>query len=236
MPDLSFSVVEAAAVPASLTPQLRFRLGIVEAAGEPIDTVALAIQIQIEATRRPYEPAEREALLDLFGAPAGWGRTLRTMLWTHANVVIPGFTGETVADLVIPCSYDLSLAAAKYFFALDDGEVPLVFQFSGSIFYRDVDDGLQAAPIPWTKETQFRLPVATWRGLMEEHYANQAWLSLRRDVFDRLYRHRARSGLPNWESVVEQLLDHEERSGGGEAGAELESRGSQRLFRSPAAP
>ena len=45
---------------------------------------------------------------------------------------------------------------------------------------------------PGTRRRYFRLPAATWRGLMEQYYSNTAWLSLRKDVFDRLARYRSR--------------------------------------------
>ena len=35
-----------------------------------------------------------------------------------------------------PCTYDLELAAAKYIHSMPDGEVPLLFNFTGTIFYR----------------------------------------------------------------------------------------------------
>ena len=59
------------------------------------------------------------------------------MLWTHASVVVPPFTGETTAEVPVSCTYDFNVAATKYFYALEDGEIPLDFLFSGSVFYQD---------------------------------------------------------------------------------------------------
>ena len=42
---------------------------------------------------------------------------------------------STVVDLPVPCSSDFNLAATKYFAALEEGEIPLCFLFSGTIFY-----------------------------------------------------------------------------------------------------
>ena len=39
---------------------------------------------------------------DLFGEPERWGQTLRSLLWTHASVVVPSFQGNTMADLHVP--------------------------------------------------------------------------------------------------------------------------------------
>ena len=63
------------------------------------------------------------------------------------------------------------------------------------------------APISWDKEARFRLPVKLWQepdGRI--HYPNSAWLHLRRDVFDRLYRYKVERGFPTWEQTVERLL------------------------------
>src|SRR5690242_13461350 len=136
MPDLDLRVVSAAPEPQSLTPILAFGLRIAETEGHRVDTIALRTQIMVEAARRPCSEGEPDALLDLFGPPARWGRTLKTMLWTHTSTVVPGFTGETAVDLQVPCTFDLTVAAGKYFFALEDGEVPLTFQFSGTVFWR----------------------------------------------------------------------------------------------------
>ena len=85
------------------------------------------------------------------------------MLWTHASAVVPPFTGGTVVDLPVPCTYDFNLAATKYFDALEEGDIPLCFLFSGTIFYEAADGGLQVTQIPWEKEAYFRLPAATGR-------------------------------------------------------------------------
>lgn len=72
----------AAPQPYAASPLLVFKLGIANADfEEPIHTIALRCQIQIEATRRRYSAQDQERLLDLFGEPARWSQTLRTMLW-----------------------------------------------------------------------------------------------------------------------------------------------------------
>jgi Family of unknown function (DUF6084) len=207
VPDLDFAIESAAAVDGTLTPLLEFGLRVEEADGRDIDTVVLSCQIMIEAVRRPYSAMEKEALLDLFGTPERWGTSLKTMLWTHAAMVVPGFEGRTAVKLAVPTSFDLSLAPTKYFFALENGEVPLTFQFSGTVFYRDVQGALMTERISWTKEARFRLPVTVWRDLIERHYPDGAWLCLRRDVFEQLYRYKARRAVPTWETVIDELLE-----------------------------
>lgn len=207
MPDLSFQVEGAEAVTYAAAPTLIFKLRITcENAEEAIHTVALRCQIQIEAARRRYQAGEQERLLDLFGEPERWGQTLRSMLWTHASVIVTPFTGSAVVDLPVPCTFDFNVAAAKYFAGLEDGEVPLILLFSGTVFYEDAEAGLQVTQIPWDREAQYRLPVRIWKEMMNHYYPNMAWLCLRRDVFDRLYQYKARRGLPTWEQVMERVL------------------------------
>jgi hypothetical protein len=206
VPDLSFQVEGAEVTPFAVAPLLTFRLRVTNASpDEVIHNVVLRCQIQIESTRRKYQAEEETRLHDLFGEPERWGQTLRAMLWTHASVVVPTFAAETVVDLPVACTYDFNLAITKYFYALERGEIPLNFLFSGSVFYQD-GDALQVAPISWSKEARFRLPVATWQRLMETYYPNLAWLQLRQDVFDRLYRYKVRHGIPTWEQVIERML------------------------------
>lgn len=207
MPDLRVQVEGAEVTPFAMVPLLTFRLRVTNASpDETIHNVVLRCQIQIEATKRHYGAGEEARLRDLFGEPERWGQTLRAMLWTHANVVVPPFTGEVTAELPVPCTYDFNIAATKYFYALEEGDIPLDFLFSGSVFYQDGDGALQVAPISWSLEARFRLPVKTWRLLMDTYYPNIAFVELRRDVFDRLYQYKVRHGIPTWEQAVERIL------------------------------
>ena len=211
MPDLTFEVEGAGAVPYAASPLIALKLRVANAeAGELIQTIMLRCQIQIEATRRRYEPGEQERLRDLFGEPQRWGRTLRPMLWTNASVVVPTFTGSTTVDLQVPCTFDFNVAATKYFAGLEGGEIPLNLLFSGTVFYQEGGGGLQVAQVPWEKEAVYRLPVGVWREMMDAYYPNTAWLCLRRDAFERLYRYKVRRGIPTWEQVLEALVPETE--------------------------
>ncbi len=211
MPDLSFSVEGADAVPYAIAPTLAFRLRITNAeSAEPIHTVALRCQIQFDVARRRYTGDEQARLRDLFGEPDRWSRTLRGFLWTHASIIVPGFKDATVVDLPVPCTFDFNVAATKYFDGLSDGEIPLQFLFSGTVFYADESEALQIAPIPWEQEAKFRLPVKAWRDMMGAYYPNSVWLNLRRDVFDRLNEYKTQHGIPTWEQALERMLNAEE--------------------------
>jgi len=113
---------------------------------------------------------------------------------------------EPITNLTVPCTYDFNVAATKYFYALEDGDVPLLFLFSGTIFYAADDGAMQVAQIAWDKEAPFRLPVQVWKQMIERYYPNSAWLRVRQDVFDQLYRYKMRRGLPTWEQTLERLL------------------------------
>jgi hypothetical protein len=207
MPDLNFQIETAEAAPFAAAPMLVFKLRVNNAdAAETIHSVALRCQIQIEASKRRYNGSEQEHLRDLFGEPERWSQTLRGMLWTHASTVIPPFNETTLVDLPVPCTFDFNVAAAKYFAGLEDGEVPLCLQFSGTAFYESAETSLQVAQIPWDKETRFRLPVRTWQEMIEIYYPNSAWLNLRRDVFDRLNLYKIRQGMTTWEQALESIL------------------------------
>jgi len=217
MPDLNFKIEGAAAVPFAASPILALRLRITSTdPEEQIHTVTLRCQIQIEAARRKYNADEQERLLDLFGQPERWSQTLRSMLWTNVSVVVPPFTGTTLIDLQVPCTFDFNVAATKYFAGLENGEVPLCLLFSGSIFY-EAGAGLQVMQIPWDRETTYRLPVRVWQDMIEMYYPNTAWLCLRRDVFDRLNLYKMQQGIPTWEQTLESILPKSEppASGGG---------------------
>jgi len=217
MPDLSFEVENAEAVPFAAAPLLTFKLRVSNRyAEEPIHTIALRCQIMIDPARRRYQDEDQERLRDLFGEPERWGQTVRPMLWTHASLVVTAFTGSDVVDLPVPCTFDFNIAATKYFAGLTDGEVPLNMLFSGTIFYANDEGALQVTQIPWDKEARYRLPVQVWKQMMEFYYPNSAWLSLRKDVFDRLYRYKVRRGIPTWEQALESILPDDESLDKGE--------------------
>jgi len=214
MPDLNFQVTGIEPAARGLTPLLHFN---VEVSNRPsterIQAIMVQAQIQIQAPQRPYSEREKERLEDLFGTPDRWGQTLRNRLWTHASANVGQFSGSAGAILAVQCTYDFNVIATKYFHALEGGEVPLLFLFSGTIFYSKADGQLQAEQIPWDKECVYRMPVKVWAELMNHHYPNSAWLSLRRDVFDRLAAYKTKFGTLTWDEAIERLLryDPEER-------------------------
>jgi hypothetical protein len=110
----------------------------------------------------------------------------------------------------VPCSNDFSLAATRYFDALEDGDLPLCFLFSGTVFHQGAGGQLQIAQIGWDREAIFRLPAATWKDLMHLYYGNSVWLPLEREVFQRLLQFRSGQGLGTWNETLQRLLTQTE--------------------------
>jgi Family of unknown function (DUF6084) len=207
MPDLNFEIVGAEAPTFAAVPTLIFKLGIQNTnEQERIHSIALRCQVQINVTRRRYSPEAQARLLEVFGEPKRWGETLRPLLWTHVSTVVPQFSGSTVVDLAIPCTYDFEVVGTKYFNAVEDGEIPLTFLFSGTIFYEGKAGNLQVGQISWSKEAVYRLPVVLWQEMIARYYPNTAWLRLHKDIFDQLYQYKATHGLPTWDEVIARLL------------------------------
>jgi hypothetical protein len=184
-------------------PTLRFALGV--ACDTPVRSVLLDVQVQIAARRRGYDASAHDRLFELFGPTADWGTTLRTLLWTRTTLVVPPFEGSTVVELDVPCSYDLEVTASRYLDALSDGEVPLEFLFSGSVFYTGGGGELQTTRLSWETEAQYRLPVRVWKETMERYFRGTAWVRLSKESFDRLSAYKSRNALASWDDALEAL-------------------------------
>lgn len=205
MAELSIDIVGGRVEPYAAVPTLMWSLRLREATGIRVHTVALHVQVRIEAQRRHYAESERHRLLEMFGEANQWGESLRPFLWTHLDTMISGFDSETVVDVPMACTYDFEVVGSKYLHSLEDGEVPLVFLFSGTVFTK-AQAGFAAEPIPWHLESHYRLPVAIWREMMDRYFPGGGWLRLDRETIDRLQRYRVERALPTWEQAVAALL------------------------------
>jgi hypothetical protein len=205
-PELTFAV-EGAAVAESAVPSIELALRVRRAAGGPVRSLALAVQVRIAAPRRSYDDATKDRLLWLFGPPADWGRSLRSLLWTRTTVMVPPFRDETRVQVPVPCTYDFEVAAATYLDAVRDGTVPLELLFSGTVFYAAQDRRLQTAQVSWEQEAAYDLPAGLWREAMDRFFPGARWLRLDAGSFDRLAAFRTAGALPSWEAAIEALLD-----------------------------
>lgn len=207
MSPLSFAVVSARAEPHAAVPTLMLQLRLTASSPEPVHAVALRCQIMIEPQRRRYDAEEQDRLTELFGDSPRWGDTLRPFLWSNIGITVPGFTEAADVDLPITCTYDMEVAAAKYFHALDGGEIPIVLLFSGTVFTKG-GAGLSAMPIAWHEEAHYRLPVAVWRSVIEMYFPNSGWLRLDDDTLRALQQFRAERALITWDETIRVLLKH----------------------------
>ncbi|HEY4131270.1 MAG TPA: DUF6084 family protein [Gemmatimonadaceae bacterium] len=206
-PALTFTVTNVSAEAYAAVPTLRFDVAIAAQANVRVRSLLLNAQIRIDAARRAYASDEQARLVELFGTPDRWGKTLRSLLWTHATLAVAPFEHETTVKLLVPCTYDFDVAASKYFAGLSDGDVPLELLFSGSVFYDDANGRLQTTRLSWESEARYRMPTRVWRDLIDQYFPNAAWLRLRRETFDRLYAFKAKRGVATWDEAIEALLD-----------------------------
>jgi hypothetical protein len=209
MSSLSFDVLGARAEPHAAVPTLSLRLRVTEPDSLTVHAVALRCQVMIEPQRRRYSPDEQARLVELFGETPRWGDTLRPFLWTHVGTTLTGFSATTEVDLPIVCTYDFEVAAAKYLHGLDDGDIPILLLFSGTVFRAAAPaarQGFAASPVAWHEEASYRLPVRVWRDVMDRYFPNSGWLRVSRETLDALSRFKAARALPTWDDAVEQLL------------------------------
>src|SRR5690348_2945130 len=134
MAELIFGCTGAHATRYAATPTLSFGLTITESTGVHVHAIALRCQIRIEPHRRRYSADEARRLNDLFGDTSRWAETVKPIQLATVSVMVPGFTSVAETELQVPCTYDLEVASARYLQGLDDGTIPLLLLFSGTIF------------------------------------------------------------------------------------------------------
>ncbi len=205
MAELVFDCVGARPEKYAVTPSMSLLLRIAESTGERIDAIALRCQIRIEPARRRYTEAEAEKLNDLFGDTQRWADTLKPMQLATVATMVPGFTGSTETDLPLPLSYDLAIGSTRYFAGLEDGEIPLLLLFSGTVF-STVDGRRVVQQVPWSKEAPYRLPLAIWREAIDAHFPDSSWISMSRATLDELLRFKTARALPTWDATIAELL------------------------------
>ena len=202
---MRFACMGARPEPFAAGPSLLFDLRVADDSGRRVHSIALRTQFRIEPRQRPYAPEEQARLVDLFGEPARWGETLNPLQLATVGSTLAGFTGETTAVITVPLTYDLDIAATKYCHGLAEGEIPLLLLFAGTVYYQG-DTGVQVGPVPWSEEAPFRLPVATWRAAMDDHYPDSTYICLSRTTADALSAYRSKHVITSWDETLERLL------------------------------
>ncbi len=218
MTELAFDCTGVRAERYAATPTLSFTLTIAESSGVRVHAIALRCQIRIEPHRRRYSEEEARRLHDLFGDPSRWADTVKPIQLATVTTMVPAFTAVTETDLQVPCTYDLEVASSRYLQGLDDGTIPLLLLFSGTVFIAN-GDGFSVELVPWSAEASYRMPVSVWRELVDIHFPNSAWLRCSRQTLDELSAFKARRALPTWDATLAALL-----AAAGETGDQAEAR------------
>ena len=206
MADLIFGCTGAASERYAATPALTFSLTITERSGVRIHAIALRCQIRVEPHRRRYSAAEAQRLHDLFGDPSRWAETVKPIQLATVTVMVPTFTAVTEIDVPVPVTYDLEVASARYLQGLDDGTIPLLLLFSGTVFVA-TDEGFSVELVPWSSEATYRLPVSVWHDLVDAHFPGRSWLPCSNVTLDALSAFKAKHALPTWDATLAALLD-----------------------------
>ncbi len=206
IPEPEFLVTGAGHLAFAAAPTMVFSAAVSDPTGHQIQTLALSTQVMIDPARRGYDAATRVRLAELFGPPASWTPSTQGLVWARVATVVPAFTHATTFALEIPCTYDLEVAAAKYLYALADGDVPLSFHFSGTVFYHGPDGRLQVAPVPWSATARFGMPIAAWRAMIADHYPGGGWIRLTEATLAALQSRRAARGLPSFDACIAEWL------------------------------
>src|ERR1700759_865002 len=148
MAELAFGCTEARSARYAATPTPSLTLHITESTGVRVHAVALRCQIRIEPHRRRYSADEARRLNDLFGDTSRWAETVKPIQLATVSTMVPGFTSLTEVEPPVPCTYDLEVASARYLQGLDDGTVPLLLLFSGTVFVA-TEQGFTVELVRW---------------------------------------------------------------------------------------
>jgi hypothetical protein len=213
--DVEFECIDTVADRWAASPTVVLKMRVTEQTGARVHAMALRCQVRVEPLRRSYSDPEADKVVDLFGDRGRWGTTMQPLQLAFLSQVLPGFAGECEFDLVLPLSYDVEVAAHKYLAALEDGLVPMILLFSGTVFTGSVSSSgqgsLSVQPVPWHKEATVRMPVAVWREAMDAQFPGQAWMRMSRSTYDELAVYRGRYGLVGWDDVLHRLLEQGDR-------------------------
>ncbi|MGH9131169.1 MAG: DUF6084 family protein [Acidimicrobiales bacterium] len=205
MPNLAFKITDARADPFGAAPTILLKTLVTESTGAQIHAVALKALVRIEPQKRRYSRSDEGHLAEVFGEPSRWGDTLKPFTWCQISTTLPAFVDSYEVEVPVACTYDLEVAAGKYFHGLEDGEIPINLLFSGTIF-STIGPRLAVEPISWSLEAPFRLPVKVWQDTMDQYFPGDGWLRLPRNTIDALGRFKSREALITWDQAIEALL------------------------------
>ena len=204
-PAPEFEILGVRARRRAAAPTLRFSVGQRRLRDREVYTIALTGADRDRAreahatTTRPASDSSSSS------ASPSAGRRPRAASLDQVDVAGPGFTGAPEFELEVPCTYDLEVAATKYFGGLADGEAPLRFHFTGSVFYA-ATRAHPDRPDPVGLLGRFAMPVEVWKRDDRPHYPAAAGSRCTARRSSACARCR-RAGLPTFDAAVGELLD-----------------------------
>ena len=182
--ELRFTVLDIAAEPYAVAPNLLARLRIEETTGEPVHALALRAQVRIEPQRRGYDDDEEAGLLDLFGRRERWADTLKPFLWMHTAAMVPGLhrrhRGRPAAAVHLRLRGDRARSTCRRCATARSRWCCC----SAAPCSPAAPPASPSTQIPWDAEATYRLPVAVWRDVMDRYFPGSQWLRLDRDTVD----------------------------------------------------
>jgi hypothetical protein len=216
IPKLEFKVLDMRPDRFALSPQLVVRVQVAETSGVRIHSMLLRCQIRMDPASRGYSQEETLALKDLFGPGEQWSHSVHPFMWTQVATVAGGFEGRCLLEIPVACTYDMEIASSKYLHALREGEIPLLFLFSGTVFSREVSPnpgdgspstvGHEVFPVSWSSEARYRLPVAVWDEVMDLYFPGKGWICVSKAVLDEVARFKTENAFATFEEAIEALL------------------------------
>ncbi len=155
MADLVFGCTGASAERYAATPTLSFAVTITESTGVPRARDRLALPDPHRAAaaavlRGRGEAAARPVRRHRRAGPTRSSRSSSRLVTT----MVPAFSALTEIEVQMPCTYDLEVASARYLQALDDGTIPLLLLFSGTVFLAQ-GNGYSVELVPWSSEASY---------------------------------------------------------------------------------
>ena len=170
-PEPEFQVLGATGRRHAAVPALEFDVHVSEPGGRQVHAIALSAQIMIEPARRGLRRRDaREARRAVRRHRSAGRRPRAASSGTRPTCSCRRSRGRRPSACAVPASFDMEVASAKYLYGLPDGEVPLAFNFNGTVHYRGDDGRLQMSLVPWACTAEFRFPVSIWRELIEHYY------------------------------------------------------------------
>ena len=120
--------------------------------------------------------AEQEQLKELFGETERWSKSLHPLLWANINVNVPAFTGSTVVDVPVPCTFDFNVAMTKYILRTRRWRDSHHAALQRDRFLRRPHRACRWRRFRGIVRPAIGCRFSVWKEMMDLYYPNTAWL------------------------------------------------------------